>query len=378
MRDAHVQVRQWMEQAGLQPRVDNAGNLIGRRQSRVGKTAIVVGSHLDTVPNAGWYDGTLGVLIGIAVAQLTAEKELPFHFDVVGFSEEEGVRFGLPFIGSCAMADSFQTAWLDRVDGDGRTLRDVIAGFDLEPNRITDAAYAPEDVLAYLEPHLEQGPALAGAGDPVGVVSAIVGQTRAKLQFVGRAGHVGTTPMEGRQDALCCAAEFVRTVHDVGSANAGLRATVGQLHIEPNVVNVIPAVVRVSLDVRHAEDPVRRIAVRDLIDATKRIAAMHGCSANVLELMEEPAVIMDAGLVGLLTEAVTMCGNQPNVLSSGAGHDAMIIARRFPAAMLFVRHPGAVSHHPDERVDRDDVAAAIEVTCRFVQLLARRVDAGNH
>jgi allantoate deiminase len=372
MRDAHTQVREWMQQSRLEPRIDNAGNLLGRRRSNQGRKALLFGSHLDTVPNAGKYDGALGVLIGIAVAELTAGQELPFHLEVVGFSEEEGVRFGLPFIGSTALAGTFQTAWLHRMDADGRSMRDVITDFGLEPERIAEGAYSQENVLAYLEPHLEQGPVLSNSDDPVGVVSAIVGQTRAKLLFNGRAGHAGTTPMNDRQDALCCATTFVQTVREVGLTIPGLRATVGQLQIEPNVANVIPATVRLSLDVRHAEDAVRQRAVREMIDATSHIASEHGCTADVLELSEEPAVAMDAALVGSLTEAVAACGLQPNMLSSGAGHDAMIIARRFPAAMLFVRHPGAISHHPDERVDRDDVATAIEVCCRLVQSLADR------
>lgn len=370
MRAAHEQVAAWMAAAGLSARVDNAGNMIGRRRAVGSRKAFLIGSHLDTVSNAGRYDGTLGVLIGIAVAELTRDVRFPFHFDVVAFSEEEGFRFALPFIGSCALLGEFQAAWLERTDAEGRTMHEVICDFGLQPELIGEAAYARDEVLAYLEPHLEQGPVLSNAGAAVGAVSAIVGQSRLQLRFLGRAGHAGTTPMEDRHDALCCAAKFISASREIAVATSGLRATVGKMQVVPNVPNVIPAGVELALDVRHADDRVRTQAVDQLLANGAQVAREYGCLLELEERSEHLAVAMDARLTQLLTSAISECGQNPVSLPSGAGHDAMIVARRFPTAMLFVRHPGAISHHPDEAVDRDDVATAIEVTCRFVERLA--------
>lgn len=370
MHAAHEQLALWMTETGLSPRVDNAGNLIGRRRAIGGQQAFLIGSHIDTVTNAGRYDGTLGVLVGLAAAELLRDTKLPFHFDVVAFSEEEGFRFALPFIGSSALLGEFQEAWLERIDSDGFTMRDVICEFGLRPELIPAAAYAPDEVLAYLEPHLEQGPVLSNSGAPVGAVTAIVGQSRLQLRFIGRAGHAGTTPMEDRHDALCCAARFVSASRDVAVATSGLRATVGKMQVVPNVPNVIPAGVELALDVRHADDAVRCQAVEQLLTIGIEVANEYGCLLELDERSEHPAVAMDPELTQLLTSAIAECGLPPASLPSGAGHDAMIIARRFPTAMLFIRHPGAISHHPDEAVDRDDVATAIEVTCRFVEHLA--------
>lgn len=372
MRSAHEQVALWMAETGLSPRVDNAGNLIGRRRAVGSRQVFLIGSHLDTVANAGRYDGALGVLIGIAAAELTRAGKLPFHFDAVAFSEEEGFRFALPFIGSSALLGEFQPAWLERVDSEGRSMYEVIVDFGLRPELISSAAYAPGEVLAYLEPHLEQGPVLSSAGIAVGAVTAIVGQSRLQLRFIGRAGHAGTTPMEDRHDALCCAARFISASRDIAVATDGLRATVGKMQVVPNVPNVIPAGVELALDVRHAEDPIRQQALDQLLTIGAEVAREYGCLMEIEERSEHPAVAMDAELTQLLTSAIIECCQPPAALPSGAGHDAMIIARRFPTAMLFVRHPGAISHHPDEAVERDDVAIAIEVTCRFVELLAAR------
>jgi len=370
MRAAHERVALWMAETGLSPRVDNAGNLIGRRRAVGAQQAFLIGSHLDTVANAGRYDGTLGVLIGVAVAELTHGTKLPFHFDVVAFSEEEGFRFALPFLGSSALLGEFQPSWLERIDADGQTMREVITEFGLQPDLISAAAYRPEEVLAYLEPHLEQGPVLANHGAAVGAVTAIVGQSRLLLHFIGRAGHAGTTPMDDRHDALCAAARFISASREIALATDGLRATVGKMQVVPNVANVIPAGVELALDVRHADDAVRHRAVDELLTIAAHVAREYGCLLELEERSEHPAVAMDPHLTQLLTSAIIECGQPPAALPSGAGHDAMIIARRFPTAMLFVRHPGAISHHPDEAVDRDDVAIAIEVAYRFVELLA--------
>ncbi|TWT97895.1 N-carbamoyl-L-amino acid hydrolase [Botrimarina colliarenosi] len=373
MCDVHAHLRGWMEAAGLATRVDDAGNLVGRRESPGASQTLLIGSHLDTVPGGGRYDGVLGVLIGLAVAESLGDGELPFHLDVVGFSEEEGVRYSKPYLGSAAVAGVFQPEWLDRCDETGVPLREAISVFGLDPAKIAAAAYASDEVIGYVEPHLEQGPVLERADVPVGIVSGIVGQSRLRLRFVGEAGHAGTTPMAGRRDALVAAAAFVTGVRNATVSTEGLRATVGQLAVTPGAPNVIAERVDLSLDVRHANDAVRERAVDQIITSGRRIAEAERCRFEIVEKTAQGAVVVDESLTRSLTEAVADAGHEPIRLPSGAGHDAVIMAQRFPVAMLFVRHPGGVSHHPDERVDRDDVGVAIEVLTQFVRRVAGRV-----
>ncbi|QDS97111.1 Zn-dependent hydrolase [Adhaeretor mobilis] len=393
MHDVHDRLSGWMRTANLTTRIDNAGNLIGRREGTIPTDgasssenpapnknpthnkstvprALLVGSHLDTVPGGGRYDGVLGVLMGLALVELLGDTPLPFHIDVVGFSEEEGVRFSKPYLGSSAMVGEFQAEWLERQDADGTTLSRAIVDFGLAPDCLSDSAYSPEEVIGFIEPHLEQGPVLESCGSPVGVVSAIAGQTRLRLNFTGEAAHAGTTPMQGRRDALVSSAAFIRTVSDLGQRVEGLRATVGQLQIVPNAPNVIPGSVELSLDVRHPEDEVREQAIKELLVLGEKIGQADGTTFSVLEETPEAAVVMGSQLKELLSQAVVESGYAKVELPSGAGHDAVMMAKRFPTAMLFLRHPGGVSHHPDERVERDDVAVGIEVLGRFVERLA--------
>ena len=373
MQKAHQRITSWMEDAGMEARVDDAGNLFGHKSSAC-KQTVLVGSHLDSVPGGGKYDGVLGVLIALSVAELMREESLPFRLEVVGFSEEEGVRFRMPYLGSMALTGLFQEDWLDRTDSDNLSMREVIRRFGLDAEQIQTAQYSPEQVIAYVEPHLEQGPMLESADRSVGVVSGIAGQTRMQWEFVGTAGHAGTTPMLGRSDALAMAAELVSEVNRIGRQTKGLRATVGEINVFPNAPNVIPGRVRFSLDVRHMDDLVRERALNDMTAIGKQIAKSSSGSFVVLEQNSQSAVAMDQTVSETLAESARACGHQPLQLFSGAGHDAVIVAKRFPAAMLFLRHPGGVSHHPDERVDREDVAVAIEVMCQFVRKLAEQYE----
>ena len=372
MRCVHDLLREWMEAIGMSVCLDNAGNLIGRRESPGARRALLVGSHLDTVPGGGRYDGVLGVLVGLAVVEALAGAELPFHLDVIGFSEEEGVRYSKPYLGSAAVAGCFDPDWLGRVDSTGVTLRDAITAFGADPSHLDDCAYAPDEVIGYVEPHLEQGPVLERAREPVGVVSGVVGQSRLRLRVVGEAGHAGTTPMAGRRDALVAAAQFVTKARQLAVESDGLRATVGHFAVFPGAPNVIPERVEFSLDVRHASDDVRERAVDQLIIAGRRIAEAERCRFEVIEKSAQGAVEVDQQLTLALADAISDVGIQPLWLPSGAGHDAVVMAQRFPVAMLFIRHPGGVSHHPDERVERDDVAVAIDVMSRFIHKLASR------
>lgn len=371
MHKVHERLAEWMEAIGMEPRVDNAGNLIGRRRSaRTQAKTLLVGSHLDSVPGGGQYDGVLGVLIALATCETLAQQELPFHLDVIGFSEEEGVRYSKPYLGSSAVAGRFDPAWLDRHDRGGLSMRDAMAGFGLDTDCIAQSAYDPAEVIGYVEPHLEQGPVLEHCGCPLGVVSGIVGQSRLRVEFVGQAGHAGTTPMDCRCDAMVCAARFIRMVRRIGQSIPDIRATVGQLIVTPNAPNVIPERVEVSLDIRHADDGVRDEAVERCLAEGTRIAKSDNASFRVLEDSPQPAVQVDPTLTTTLAEAAERLGVSPMRLPSGAGHDAVMMAATFPVAMLFVRHPGGVSHHPDERVEAADVALAIDTMGRFVQNLA--------
>lgn len=368
MHEVHKTVRVWMEEAGMQVRVDAIGNIIGHYPGQTDNAkTLIIASHLDTVKNAGNYDGMLGVLVGIAALKALGNNRLPFAIDVIGFSEEEGVRFGKPFFGSKAMIGEFEKDWLELKDADGISLREAIQTFGLNPADISKAAYKKENVLGYLELHIEQGPKLAALGQPLGIVSALVGATRASLTFMGKAGHAGTTPMDLRQDALAGAAEFVLEAERYAKRVEGLVATVGQISAQPGAINVIPGEVTISLDVRHGEDAVRHKALEYLRNKASEISGSRHLLFTYKELLDQPAVPLDKNFRALL-EQVT---NAPELVS-GAGHDAMVLARFTPSAMLFVRSPNGISHHPDERVLADDVAAGLEAVVNFVHELAKQ------
>lgn len=371
MHAVHARVSEWMRDAGLDVRVDDAGNIIGRREGKSAK-ALLVGSHLDSVPGAGRYDGVLGVLLGIAAAELLRHEPLPFALDVIGFSEEEGVRYRMPYLGSSAAAGRFDEAWLERTDDEGISLRSCLSRFGLQPDNIESAAYDPKMVLGYFEPHIEQGLVLERAEFPVGVVTGIAGQSRLRLEFTGEPGHAGTTPMAGRSDALVAAARFIHQVRETVQGQAGLRATVGSVQVAPNAPNVIPGRVELSLDVRHLEDSVRLAGIRQLMEAAEQTAESEGCRFRLLEENSQNSVAADGAMMMPLAETIDDCGYPVHYLESGAGHDAVIMGQSFPMAMMFLRHPGGISHHPDERVMVEDVAVAINIIGRYIQKLARQ------
>jgi allantoate deiminase len=348
MERANALVGGWMREAGLDVREDAVRNLIGRRGSG---PAFVLGSHLDTVRDAGRYDGPLGVLVALAAVE---RVQTPFAVEVVGFADEEGLRFGTAYLGSSAMAG--RPLPLDARDADGVRLGDLVP--DPAP-----AARDTADLLGYCEVHIEQGPVLERRGLPVGVVTAITGQTHAEVRIEGEAGHAGTVPMEGRHDALCAAAELVLAAEEVAT---GVVATVGRLALEPGARNVIPAAATLTVDLRHGDDAVRRRAVDALRERAGAIAARRGVALHWETTAELPAVPMSPRLTDALAAAV---GEPVARLASGAGHDAAMMASLTPAAMLFVRCRGGVSHHPDESVEEADVAVAIDVMERFLRAL---------
>lgn len=338
-----------MRGAGMEVREDAAFNLIGRLPSRNPRArCLVLGSHLDTVRNAGKYDGPLGVLLGIAVAERLRGEALPFHLEVVGFSDEEGVRYQTTYLGSRGMCGMLRKADLSRIEEKG----------------LEKARRPRREFLAYLEAHIEQGPVLEALDRPVGVVTAIAGQTRIRGSLTGRAGHAGTTPMHLRKDALCGTAEIV-----LAAEKLGVLATVGEFEIERGASNVIPGFVRFTVDVRDAKDEKRTAACRRLRGIAESVARRRGLGLEWETVQETPTAPMDAGLTRLLRKAA---GAGAPALPSGAGHDAAVFSGICPTAMLFVRCKGGVSHHPEESVQASDVAEALDVLVRAVLELGCR------
>ena len=296
-----------MEEAGLSVRLDAAGNLIGRYDGlRHEPPVLAIGSHLDTVPNAGKYDGVIGVLLGVAAVKALQGRKLPFGIDVIAFSEEEGVRYGTPFLGSRAAAGQFDCQLLDRTDRAGITMADAFRSFGLDPARVEEAAYPAGGLLGYLEVHIEQGPVLETLGAPAAVVGAIAGQSRIWAELRGRAGHAGTTPMELRQDALAAAAEVVLQVERVARSVEGVQATVGALTVLPGASNVIPGSARFSIDIRHEHDPVRMAAVNEIIDQARKIADQRRVEFFVSHQKHHAAVATDPAMTGLLEVALAV------------------------------------------------------------------------
>ena len=389
MRRANELVASWMRKAGMTVRRDVIGNLIGDYAAQSQKSAVpsskfqvqraipkvlLLGSHLDTVRDAGKFDGPLGVLVALACVQQLNDRpsRLPFAIDVVGFADEEGVRYSTAYLGSSVLAGKFDRRDLKRRDANGIKMEAAIRSFGGHPEALARARLNPDRLLGYVEVHIEQGPVLEQKDLAVGVVTAIDGQTRAQLTFIGRAGHAGTTPMCLRSDALCAAAEFVAAVEVFGRKKRGLVATIGKLEVLPGASNVIPGEVRLSLDVRHAGDDRRREACAALRKCGQLIASKRKMGFQWQPVNESPAVQCDRRLSDLLGQAVKKRQEHLLCLPSGAGHDAAALAAITPVAMLFVRCKDGLSHHPAEHASKEDVGVAISVLADFLKQLASR------
>jgi allantoate deiminase len=372
MRECHREIAGWVAPLGVTSRIDAAGNLrTVYPAAEPDAPRLMIGSHLDTVPNAGAYDGVLGVVLPIALLGALNGRKLPFAIEVVGFSEEEGVRFSTPFIGSRALVGKLDEDLLRRQDAQGISIRKAIEDFGLNPAEIAQAAIQDHNnVLGYVEFHIEQGPVLENADRPLGVVEAIAGQSRMEFTFMGHANHAGTTPMNLRHDALAGAAEWIGAVERHAQNTSGLVATVGAIRAKPGATNVIAGEARLSLDVRHRHDKARNAAVDDLVQLAEDVATRRGLMVQRNVLMDQRAVPMDAFLVSQVEQAVSKAGCEPYRMVSGAGHDAMILAEKIPSAMIFLRTPGGISHGPAESVEVDDVTKAIECGLLLVEQLA--------
>ncbi|MBI2690237.1 MAG: Zn-dependent hydrolase [Acidobacteria bacterium] len=359
MHHVHRALRGWLQRCGAAVSIDAAGNL----RALLGpgnRPRLLIGSHLDTVPNAGAFDGILGVVLGVAM--LEAAGELTFDVEVVGFSEEEGVRYGIPFIGSRAAV-----GLLDQ--GTIATISAAIRDFGLDPAEMPAARISPK-AAAFLEVHIEQGPVLENLDLPLGVVTAIAAQSRAEIVFQGSAAHAGTTPAAHRKDALAAACEWVGAVERAMVETPGLMATAGRITAEPGARNVIAGRATATLDIRHASGDVRTEALERLTDCAHAIALRRGLDVSVEIQSAAPATAMDSALTDVLAAAAAASGTPALRMVSGAGHDAMILAPHVPSTMLFVRSSGG-SHCPEESVRERDVAAALACGFEFMMRSSR-------
>lgn len=369
---ANAVVDGWMRDAGLETWQDAAGNLHGRVAGATPDAPVLLlGSHLDTVVDAGRYDGVVGVLMAIrTVARVTAAGPLPVALEVVAFSDEEGTRFGKALLGSSAVAGVWDEGWWDLEDGDGVTLRDAFTAFGLDPERIGEAAVRPERLVGYLEAHIEQGPWLERAGQALGVVTSIASARRFAVEAVGEARHAGGTPYERRHDALLAAAEAALAVERICRAEQHV-GTVGTMTVEPGAVNVVPGLARFSVDLRGEFDEGRDRVWDTIVAAFDEIAARRGVTVTPTEVHRAPAVFCAPRLTAAVRAGIVATGEtDPAELFSRAGHDAMSLGLVTDVAMLFLRNPDGISHHPDEFVSEDDVALGLDALAVAVERVA--------
>jgi allantoate deiminase len=379
MRRANAVVARWMQEAGMKTRTDAIGNLIGHyAEKRTPAKLLLLGSHLDTVRNAGKFDGPLGVILAIACVEHLHRRKirLPFAIEVVGFADEEGVRYQTAYLGSQVLAGCFDKKNLRRRDASGISMVDAIKHFGGDPAKLKSARLNPKNLIGYIEAHIEQGPVLEKKNLAIGIVSGVAGQTRVRISFVGRAGHAGTTPMAQRKDALCAAAEFIIAVEKLAKKTHGLVATVGEISALPGVGNVIPGEARLSLDLRHEKDSIRNVAHQKLKSAAVQIARRRQMRCDYEMAHETAAVNCSKHLSQLLAQSAKRRQEQILFLPSGAGHDAAVMAGITPSAMLFIRCKNGISHHPDESVKTRDVQTALEVLNDFLLSLAKKYGGG--
>ncbi len=368
----------WMREAGMQARLDAIGNVVGRYEGeRRGLPCLMLGSHLDTVRDAGKYDGMLGVVSAIeCVDALNRERlRLPFAVEVVGFGDEEGVRFGTTFLGSRAIAGTLDSKDLDTRDAKGVSIREALREFGLDPGQVPRVKRQKGEVLAYAELHIEQGPVLEAEGLPVGVVTAINGFSRLRVALRGEAGHAGTVPMKLRRDALAAAAECVLAVERIARARHELVGTVGRIEAQPGAINVIPGEARFTVDMRAPEDAAREQALAAVRTEIELIAGARNVAFEIETLQELGSSACAPWLMAQLERAVQADGVRVLRLPSGAGHDGMALKAIADIAMLFVRCKRGISHHPAEAISAEDAGTGVRVLNRFIHDFRPRLSA---
>jgi allantoate deiminase len=364
--------------AGMTAEIDPLGSVVGRYGTdRNDARTLLIGSHIDTVPNGGIFDGPLGVMTGLAVVEELQRRSirLPFAIEVLAFSDEEGVRFPSPFSSSRAVAGTFDDKLLSEKDRDGISRGEALRAFGCDPTQAGEVGRRREDLLGYLEVHIEQGPVLEAHDEALGVVSAIVGLSRGRVTVSGKAGHAGTTPMDMRKDALTAACEMVLEIERIAQVQDQLVGTVGVLNVMPGAGNVIPDKVVFSYDIRSAQDATRVKAVASVMGRCREIADERGVSVEIEMTSATPAAQSDAGLMAALSTAIAKQGIAPRKLLSGAGHDAMVFRTVCPQAMLFVRSKDGLSHHPDEFSTAEDIGKAAQALFDTVLALAEAASA---
>jgi beta-ureidopropionase / N-carbamoyl-L-amino-acid hydrolase len=365
--DAHRavarQLRGWFAAAGLAGEIDLIGNVVGRIPgSRPGARTLILASHYDTVRNAGKYDGRLGILCALVVLESLRGTRLPFAVELIAFSEEEGVRFATPYLGSRAIVGKLDAPMLNVRDRSGHRFGDIIAAAGHDPSQLPSLARKPEEIIAYLEVHIEQGPVLLNDNVPVGIVTAIAGDVRYALAIEGQAGHAGTVPMNARHDALLAAAEIALFVERRACAEPGLLGTVGRFEVPEGAVNVIPKRCELSLDVRAQDDSVLARALADILAESQAVAGRRGVRLSAHELLRAKAVPCAPHLQQLLAESIERANLPVRRLASGAGHDAVMFDGFTDIGMLFVRcGNGGISHSPLETVTAEDAGTAAQI-----------------
>jgi allantoate deiminase len=361
----------WMREAGMRAHLDAIGNVCGRYEGeRPGAPCLMLGSHYDTVRDAGKWDGPLGVITAIAcVADLNRRgKRLPFAIEVIGFADEEGVRFASTLLGSRAVAGTFDESVLNTRDRDGVSMRDSLVQFGLDPDHIGAAARTRRELLAYLELHIEQGPVLEAQNLPVGVVTAIAGATRLAARLTGMAGHAGTVPMALRRDALSGVAECIGAIEEFCRTDeGGLVGTVGYIHATPGATNVIPGEVSFTIDMRAPTDMHRKRAVADVVRQIEAIAKRRQLSLQLDVTHENRTTPCAPWLMQQIAQAIAAEGFSVFELPSGAGHDGMAMIDIADVGMIFVRCRGGISHHPDEHVELTDAEAGARVLLGVIE-----------
>ncbi len=364
-----VTLRRWFEDAGADVLLDGAGNLVGHwAGTNPEAPTLIIGSHQDTVRQGGRYDGIMGVLLPLVVMQQRYQdgRLLPYSVEIVAFSDEEGTRFSSTLVGSAALAGTFDPALLEAVDADGVTMTQALRDLGADPERIPEAARDPERVSGFLEVHIEQGPVLESEDLPVGIVTAITGIERHDISLVGKAGHAGTTPMHLRKDALVAASEVVQLLDDLCRQTEDLVGVVGQLAVIPGAVNVIPGRVNLSLELRSPRSEVRRQARERLLGQIDQAVQRRGLDWEHRLNYEQEEVTCSERVQAALAEAIQSQGFSPRYLFSGAGHDGLAMASLTDIGMLFMRCRDGLSHHPDEAVRVDDLAATARTLDAFL------------